>query len=699
VLLACGGAGDEAAPPLLDAPSADAGILNLAIWYPDQRADAIRPYPFAISGQMLHVRNVLLCNAYNGLELRAANAAVIQDVRGTVLRRGLAAPHSTEFSWAHDIRFSPKVWQQASEGLAPAPLTTPEAAAVTSFCQANLVAFELGRLDGIALQDLVAGPSAVGFLIQKRPTENPHPVFGLGGVVCGLVGSRRETGWDPWYYGLHYADLDRVPEVAGQRYAFTTVPSAARVDPGALLDVTQPPFSATGDGVADDTPALRQALEAAAAQGGGVVYLPPGEYRVTEPLRVPSGVELRGPLGVGKCREYRETCSLVADCGAATQDPETAPALVTLSAHSGLRGLAIVYPGQPYDIARIEPYPYSIRGDGPGVWVADAMLINSYLGVDLASARCDDHLVSGLWGTVLRQGLVVGGGSRGGRLERIAFSWGPWAESGRWVPERTPELTAALSGYCATNTTYYVLGDCEDEQTWGLAGFAPRLQLLLRDDGAGGCREARLWLTMHDVGSEGDVQVDGGTSISLLGYFGTGSFGGQRNWLEVGPEFSGSLRICAPTLQQCGLNHPMDCDPRRVEFLPEISLTTGKLVSSSAADTTPELAVDRSPWTYWEASAGAVLQVDLGEAQTLTRFGITAPGLVLPREQWPGRAELWTSLNGAELTRAATLETANLPWADMPLEPTRARYVQLRVTAPAADGRIRVASFDVYATP
>lgn len=49
-----------------------------------------------------------------------------------------------------------------------------------------------------------------------------------------------------------------------------------------MIDVTAPPYGATGDGVTDDAPAIQAALTA-----GGWVYIPAGTYRVaTLPLRI-----------------------------------------------------------------------------------------------------------------------------------------------------------------------------------------------------------------------------------------------------------------------------------------------------------------------------------------------------------------------------------------------------------------------------
>jgi parallel beta-helix repeat protein len=59
---------------------------------------------------------------------------------------------------------------------------------------------------------------------------------------------------------------------------------------------------AKGDGVTDDTSAIADAIRIASASGGGVVYFPAGDYKITArsgpekgtPLLVPSGIILRG---------------------------------------------------------------------------------------------------------------------------------------------------------------------------------------------------------------------------------------------------------------------------------------------------------------------------------------------------------------------------------------------------------------------
>ena len=59
---------------------------------------------------------------------------------------------------------------------------------------------------------------------------------------------------------------------------------------GPVFDVTA--YGAVGDGTADDTTALQDAIDAAV--GGGVVYLPAGTYKLTESLTLKDNVIVRG---------------------------------------------------------------------------------------------------------------------------------------------------------------------------------------------------------------------------------------------------------------------------------------------------------------------------------------------------------------------------------------------------------------------
>jgi len=88
-----------------------------------------------------------------------------------------------------------------------------------------------------------------------------------------------------------------------------------RVAEAKTLSLTEAPFSATGDGTADDLPALARAVSE--AKPGDTVLIPPGSYRMVltgRALAIPDGVTLLGQGGMskfalssnGKSSDYRE---------------------------------------------------------------------------------------------------------------------------------------------------------------------------------------------------------------------------------------------------------------------------------------------------------------------------------------------------------------------------------------------------------
>ena len=705
ILLAYGGRDNAEGDALLVAASSETALINLTVYYPEQKADDIHPYPPTISAFMSTLQNLTLCNSYFAIDQKSMNASFLSNIYGTVLNRGVLAPESQEFSWMRDIHFSNHYWSEAVKRIGGSPLSAAQTADVEAYTKQHLIGLELQRLDALAIDGFSAEPALTAIRMAKNP-KYPHPVFGYGGVAMDFKGTRDEQGWAPWYYYMRYANVDNVPEAANRRYVFPKTPLPARVDAKSFFDVTQPPYNALGDGIADDTAAVKQALLAASKHGGGTVYLPQGHYRITSPLVIPTGVELRGPYGAGKMRAFKEGCSLEVYCGKSSTKPETDTAFITLQRNSGIRGLTISHPEQSIDVTKLSSYPYTIRGNGSNVWIMDVDLLNCCYGVDFAANRCDNHLVRGMWATALYKGITVGSNSKNGCLERIAFSVGPFAESGRYAAVKTPEDNTALMDFIKTHLVCYQFGDCSSENGWGLVSFLPLSHFEFTSKTGAGCTDSTFWLSMHDVGYRHNILANAGHNINLIGYFCSGSGEGKYNWLEVGPGFQGPLNVYAKTVQQSGINHPYDFTPQQVEFYDEASLATGRMASSSKSSSgfEPAKAVDRDPRSYWQAPAGSDLDVDLGQARVITGFGLVNAGIFSDLMQNAEEAELWVSIDGQNYTKSETLalrpggtlqQYAN-SWADCPVAPVTARYVRLRVTKPGADGVIRVSSFNVY---
>lgn len=187
-------------------------------------------------------------------------------------------------------------------------------------------------------------------------------------------------------------------------------------------------FGAKGDGATDDTAAFQQALEAAAREGGGVVFAPRGNYRFGGHLEVPSGVTLRGVWesvpahnglrDAGLPKPTDDGTTFLVTEGAGREDG--AP-FITLHHNATLKGVVLYYPDQKAD-AVPEPYPWAIamRGKNPAVLAVE--LLNPYNGID--TTRSERHLIRDVHGQPLRRGIYVDQIYDIGRIENVHFN--PW---------------------------------------------------------------------------------------------------------------------------------------------------------------------------------------------------------------------------------------------------------------------------------
>lgn len=73
---------------------------------------------------------------------------------------------------------------------------------------------------------------------------------------------------------------------------FTQFSSASGSSSDHTFDVIA--YGATGNGTTDDTTSLQAAINAANAAGGGVVFMPTGNYKITSALTIYTGITLRG---------------------------------------------------------------------------------------------------------------------------------------------------------------------------------------------------------------------------------------------------------------------------------------------------------------------------------------------------------------------------------------------------------------------
>ncbi len=176
----------------------------------------------------------------------------------------------------------------------------------------------------------------------------------------------------------------------------------------------------------DITEALKDAI-AKLGEGGGTIYIPAGTYTISEPITVTKGIELRGAASWVQNAMWEPTrnqnTGTVIHTQVGRKDPD-GEALFTLYDGAGLRGLSVWYTAQ--NTAALEPYSYTVRGRGKGIYVVDVALPTSWRGIDFSTYRCDEHYVEYLWGSFMNIGISVGSGSENGIIRDCQFTPNSW---------------------------------------------------------------------------------------------------------------------------------------------------------------------------------------------------------------------------------------------------------------------------------
>jgi len=184
-------------------------------------------------------------------------------------------------------------------------------------------------------------------------------------------------------------------------------------------------FGAKGDGKSDDTAALQAALDAAAQGGGGLVFVPTGDYLVKGSLSVPEHVVLEGVWRAPTARSQGHGSTLLAVAGAGQ---EGGTPFITLHTNSTLHGLTVFYPEQT-NTNPPQAYPWTIRGAGDNCSIIDVLLVNPYQAVDFGTQPAGRHYIRGLYAQALRRGIFVDKCFDIGRISDVHL-WPFWEISG-----------------------------------------------------------------------------------------------------------------------------------------------------------------------------------------------------------------------------------------------------------------------------
>ncbi|MBK1825873.1 glycosyl hydrolase family 28-related protein [Haloferula rosea] len=227
-----------------------------------------------------------------------------------------------------------------------------------------------------------------------------------------------------------------------------------------LFVVTDLPYQAVGDGIADDAPAFQAALTAAANQGGGTVFVPGGTYRMNSPLVIPGGVELRGVFDLPHDTKVKGS---LLNIHSGYDNADGTP-FIQLEGGSGLRGISFHYPDQIHDendavnYGKV-PYPYLLRGLGPDIHVLNLSATIPYQLLDLATHRCDRHYIDYIFSTALKTGIHVGNGTTDGQIHNCQLNPSAYTHAGNYYESIPFDTADDIHEILWRDATPYLFGD------------------------------------------------------------------------------------------------------------------------------------------------------------------------------------------------------------------------------------------------
>ena len=600
ILMAYAGRGDENATPLITMEPA-AGVMDLAIWYPEQTPDNIVPYPASIvmgkpkhfGNEYCNVKNITLVNSYIGIAISRVNGGgcpVFYDIYGSPLSVGIEIDYIADVGRIDRVDFSPAYWcgsglpdspaaggsfdkwiyengtgimmrkndwsyttnitvEGYKVGFNAAPSITNEGSkpngqnyqlkvigcktgiqcdaiansgiqftrSIIKNCENGVVVnkgtagalhFHTCEIDATQNAFVTDAESSTRIMILQNQIQkgnvningailtfidcdfyNPAPQIVLGRNARSIItGNRFKEKVNIENHSLLECIIDHTPVSLEKLLEFPVAMlenQKQKPDREYLYLATDPEFGANPDGNTDNTQAIQKALDKAAAEGGGIVYLPPGKYKVLGNLNIPSGVELKGaldnssaPVGPGSILQvYSGKGNL------------NAQPFMTMKENSGLRGVVFDYPEQKTsDLPNPIVYPYCVQVQGKDVYIVNVGIRAAYQGFDLFTYKCDNHYIDYISGHSLKTGIKVGGGSENGKIcnlqyNLIVYACGYQTKFGSFS-NSIEAYKDMVYTYGYENFDFLVVENCKDEWLYNNFAFGAQRGLLFTGNNA-----------------------------------------------------------------------------------------------------------------------------------------------------------------------------------------------------------------------
>ena len=485
------------------------GAEGLSVWYPDQSLDKPVTYPYTFyvtgngqGGYMLQtVRDVLVVNGWCGvgacvIENNAHEQTTIERFRGTFLCHAAKSCNEADVGTWKSITVSPSYW-------ADSPLPgAPSLDALTAYTRENAEGLVLGDLEWDHFADITVEDCLVGIHTVRgtRVTFNGEMAdVTVRRCSTGLLIDDMDQRWGMNLARSVFEDCGEplinntraavkltdvtfpdgteiggtVRRSEGDLSAFAVDYSRSHVDPSPAA-YTAPLVS---DNSLDVSADLQDALNQVGEAGGGILYLPAGYYRLDRPVTVPEGVELRGSSSVPTRGQTGWSKGTLISSVYGMGQPDTDPALITLSPRSGVSGIRFVY--RENGPAAAKTTPFVIRGTGEDVYCVNVSVAAAGSGIDFSG--CDRHYIKKVTACCYDRGILAGG--RDGYIEGCLQNATVMMRQGLnfltgWIPEG--EVFQKLFPILRERSVFLTLDGAEGEQVLNYFAYGVKTVLEVR---------------------------------------------------------------------------------------------------------------------------------------------------------------------------------------------------------------------------
>lgn len=421
--------------PALITVGGSAGIKGLTVYYPNQSADDVKPYPYTfyipghgtggnpVNYMLMTIQDVTEINGYRGILASKYNGFVneqfyIINFKGSFLECGLELYNCADASAVQDVHFNASYWANALDGYNRA-----DEANIKTVTGDDAIAFVFSDVEWSSYSNLSADGYATGMNIIKGiraefngaiynlnltnckrglNVENLDTRTGFGlGVIGGRIEGSEYAAVNSSGGNVRLTDVELVGEY--NKRQVETINSGIDNYPEAGLNITpyitQPNLSVLDvdtTGLEDCSAELQIMLDDMAAKGGGIVYLPAGYYNVSSPVTIPEGVDLRGAGSLPMRDEFDYSLGTVvfSQYGKKIENADTAQALFTLEKNTSVRNIRILYNHtnvlEDYNNnnKNFTNYPFMIRGVGENASAINIALLSPVYGIEMKGA---DH--------------------------------------------------------------------------------------------------------------------------------------------------------------------------------------------------------------------------------------------------------------------------------------------------------------------